>query len=340
MKKTSSILKIAVLGSGSWGTAMALYLARIGHEVFLVPRDPQAAEKMRHDGKNADYIPQINFPKNLRVEESFNIIRDVSIAFLACPSQGIVEFSERIRAVDFPSGRDRPFLISLCKGLVSDGLDLPSTVLQGRLPDFSVGCLSGPTYAADVALGKPTAAVLAANLEEGELSRFQLAINSTQFRIYRSHDLIGVELGGCLKNPYAIGMGFAFASDCGDNGRAALLTRMAAELARIGVALGGRLQTFYGLSGLGDLLATGQGSWSRNRSFGERVAKGERPAQIVASQKAVVEGYRSTKSFYEICRRRHIPCPILDGINKVVYGNVSPDKILNLLMSRDLTVEA
>lgn len=340
MSKITSTLKIAILGSGSWGTAMALYLARLGHEVFLVPRDRLSAEKMKKEGKNVDYIPQIDFPINLHIEESFDILREVSLAFLACPSQGVVEFCNRIRAVDFGSASARPFLISLCKGLVSDSLDLPSAILHSQLAGFQIGCLSGPTYALDVALAKPTAAVLAADLEDEQLIPLQRAINSTQFRVYRSNDLFGVELGGCLKNPYAIGMGFAFASDCGDNGRAALLTRMAAELARIGVALGGRLQTFYGLSGLGDLLATGQGNWSRNRSFGERIARGEDPAAIIASQKAVVEGYRSTKSLYEICRQRNINCPILAGIHEVLYGQISPTEIINILMQRDLKVEA
>lgn len=332
------MIKTVVLGSGAWGTAMAFHLASCGHQVWLVTRDEATAQLLKSSGGNEAYIPGLKFPQNLVVSSDFNVLLDSDLAFLACPSQGIYEFCQRIGEIPFGRAK-KPLVVTLCKGFVPETFDLPTSIVQKLLPTFDVAVLSGPTHALDVAKGKPTAAVLASCIEEERLEKFQEAINSSQFRIYRSADLLGVELGGCLKNPYAIGMGFAAALDYGDNGRAALLTRMMTELARIGTALGGKNKTFYGLSGLGDLLATAQGTWSRNRQFGERIARGESVEAIFRAQKVVVEGYRATKGFYDICRRHNIECPIMTTIYKILYGECGTDTILVNLMERELKAE-
>ncbi|MDR0727959.1 MAG: NAD(P)H-dependent glycerol-3-phosphate dehydrogenase [Puniceicoccales bacterium] len=326
--------KCVVLGAGAWGTAVAIHLAARGQRVTLVPRDEAHARRMLAENGNMEYVPGIHFPKNLQISSDFAVVRDCHIAFFACPSAGIVEFCQRVRAAfSQTDSSPKPFLVTLCKGLVPDLLRLPLSIVRETLPAFPCGVLSGPTHALDVAQGLPTAAVLAAGAPAEMVQWAQAAINAPNFRVYMSTDTTGVELGGCLKNPYAIGIGLAAGINYGDNGRAALLTRMMAELVRIGVALGGAKETFYGLSGLGDLFATANGRWSRNRMFGERVGRGEFPEMIIQSQKSVVEGYGSAKHFYKICREKDLCTPILDEIYTILYENGRADCAFQKFMS-------
>ncbi|MDR2030614.1 MAG: NAD(P)H-dependent glycerol-3-phosphate dehydrogenase [Puniceicoccales bacterium] len=327
--------KCAVLGAGAWGTAMAIHMARRGFTAFLVPRDGAHGERMERMGANDAYLPGIAFPKNLWVERSFAILSSVDLAFLACPSVGVVEFCRRVADLQLPPD-NRPTLVTLCKGLIPETLRLPLSAVEEQLPGWKVAVLSGPTHARDVAIGQPAAAVLASSHGDGLLAALQSAIHSSEFRLYRTDDVRGVELGGCLKNPYAIGMGMASTQGFGDNGHAALFTRMLWEMARIGDALGGRRETFFGLSGLGDFLATANGRWSRNRSLGERIGLGEDPAKILETEKITVEGYRATAGFWNICHSRAIPCPILDEIYAVLYHGKSLGDSFLSLVQRDM----
>jgi glycerol-3-phosphate dehydrogenase (NAD(P)+) len=233
-------------------------------------------EKLR---ENCSYLPGFPFPPNLHIDGDFSAIRWADGAFLACATAGVLEYCRRVGA-EAPA--DPPPLITLCKGFVPETWQLPLAVVDAVLPAFPRGTLSGPTHAEDVALGHPSAAVLAAQLEPERLMRLQEWINGPRFRVYRTADLMGVELGGSLKNPYAIGLGIAERFAGSGNGRAALFTRMVAELVRIGTALGGKAETFYGLSGLGDLMATGSCDWRINRTLGLRFGAGEDPAAIIA----------------------------------------------------------
>jgi glycerol-3-phosphate dehydrogenase (NAD(P)+) len=333
--------KCVVLGAGAWGTAMAIHLAAQRQSVVLVPRNEAHAERMRAENGNMEYIPGIHFPENLQISSDFTTILDCDFIFFACPSAGIIEFCQRVRAV-FSSADPpvKPFLITLCKGLVPDSMRLPLSVVRKILPTFPCGVFSGPTYAMDVAKGLPTAAVLAADGVPTKIVQCaRETINAPNFRVHTSTDTTGVELGGCLKNPYAIGIGLAAGMNYGDNGRAALLTCMMAELVRIGVALGGTSDTFYGLSGLGDLFATATGKWSRNRMFGERVGRGESPEAIIGSQKSVVEGYRSTKYVHKICKAKNLYTPILDEIYSILYkdghADCTPQKFMSSISERE-----
>jgi glycerol-3-phosphate dehydrogenase (NAD(P)+) len=311
-------------------------MARRGFAVFLVPRDDAHAERMGRERSNGEYLPDIGFPENLRVEPSFSILSAVDFAFLACPSAGVREFCQRIAAVSL-AGRTPPPLITLCKGLIPETLRLPLLEVEELLPGWATAVLSGPTHALDVARGLPTSAVLASRSDH--LLELQSWIHSPQFRLYRTDDVRGVELAGCLKNPYAIGMGIASAQNPGDNGRAALFTRMLWEMARIGEALGGRRETFFGLSGLGDFLATAEGRWSRNRSFGERIGRGESAEKILAAEKITVEGYRAAAGFHGICHGRSISCPILDEICAILHGGRSPQDSFSALVHREMRGE-
>jgi glycerol-3-phosphate dehydrogenase (NAD(P)+) len=291
-------------------------------------------EKLR---ENRSYLPGFPFPPNLHIGGDFDAIRWADGAFLGCSTAGVLEYCRRI-GTEAPAAP--PPLITLCKGFVPETWQLPLAVVKEVLPSFPCGTLSGPTHAEDVALGHPAAAVLAGRLESERLVCLQEWISGPRFRVYRTTDLAGVELGGSLKNPYAIGLGIAERFAGSGNGRAALFTRMVAEMVRIGTALGGRVETFYGLSGLGDLMATGSCDWSRNRTFGLRIGAGENPAAIIAGEKTTVEGYRATKGFYDICHERNISCPVLDGVYGILYEAVPAAEIGNTLMSRALREEA
>jgi glycerol-3-phosphate dehydrogenase (NAD(P)+) len=324
--------KCVVLGAGAWGTAVALHLVARGHETFLVPRDSAQWEQMRATGTNDDFLPGFPLPGALNLDCSFDVIRGADLVFLACASVGIVEFCSRMGAVALAPG-EAPLLITLCKGFVPDSGRLPLEEVKLRLPAYATGVLSGPTHAADVARGKPTALVLASAGDGEQLLRAQGLLHAPHFRVYRSTDPVGVELGGCLKNPYAIGMGMAHGVGCADNGQAALMTRMLEEMARIGVAMGGKRETFYGLSGLGDLLATAGGKWSRNRAFGEHIVRRETPpGPTIPNQ--TVEGYHSAKIFWERCHRLKLVCPILDAICDVLFRDIPALEAMQTLLSR------
>jgi glycerol-3-phosphate dehydrogenase (NAD(P)+) len=202
-----------------------------------------------------------------------------------------------------------------------------------------VGSLSGPTNALEVARGAPAAMVLAASGPGGLLADVQSAISGPTLRVYTSEDLAGVEFGGCLKNIYAIAAGCSDGLRLGDNTKAALLTRALAEMVRVGVALGARAETFYGLGGFGDLVATCYGGWSRNREFGQRIGEGCPPAELIAHRKTVVEGYQTTQSFAGLCADRAIDAPILSEMSAILFAGKHPAAALTALMSRGLERE-
>jgi glycerol-3-phosphate dehydrogenase (NAD(P)+) len=231
-------------------------------------------------------------------------------------------------------------LVSLAKGLEATTHLRPSEIIQEVLPGSRVATLSGPSNAEEVALGMPTAVVLASNQIHGErISELQAALSARSFRVYASDDLTGVELGGCLKNIYAIAAGCCDGLKLGDNAKSAMLTRALSEMVRLGQLLGARAETFYGLGGFGDLVATAHGSWSRNRTFGQRIAEGTPARVLIENRRTVVEGYRSALSFFELCRTRGIEAPILAEVHAILYADKPPAAALQSLMSRELKRE-
>jgi glycerol-3-phosphate dehydrogenase (NAD(P)+) len=208
-----------------------------------------------------------------------------------------------------------------------------------ELPGWPVGALTGPTNADEVARGLPVAMVLAAHGMHSGLEEIQAAISNEQVRVYTSEDLPGVELGGCLKNVYAIAAGCCDGLGLGDNARAAMLTRALAEMVRVEVALGARPETACGLSGFGDLVATCHGAWSRNRQFGQRIGEGERAAGLIAGRRTVVEGYMTTQAFAGLCAERGIDAPILREVHAILFEGKAPAAALRALMNRGLKSE-
>jgi glycerol-3-phosphate dehydrogenase (NAD(P)+) len=309
----------------------------MGHGVTLLPHFRDQAEKMIKFGENVDFLPGIKLPPTIRIVTDIATgLKGAELAFLACPSVGIEELCRNLGRVS-EEVNSFPVLISLCKGIQNESLEVASDLIERFLPNFEYGVLAGPTNAREVADGKSAAMVLATRSER--INEIQAALSSEKIRIYRSLDVKGAELGGCLKNVYAIGAGICDGVELGDNARAAYLTRSLRELVTIGVAFGGRHETFYGLSGFGDFVATCTGVWSRNRTFGERIGKGETAEGIFATQRAAVEGYKTTRSFHLACQKRGLEAPIMDAIHAVLYMHRSVRECVYELINRPLKAE-
>jgi glycerol-3-phosphate dehydrogenase (NAD(P)+) len=338
-------MNIVVVGAGAWGTAFALHLSRLGHTVSLAPRRFEQALALASTRENTDYLPGFPLPQSVQIgHELTPLLMEAELVLLACPSQALRETAARVRD-SLGLATQLKLVVSLAKGLELGTHLRPTEVMAATLPGRAVGSLTGPTNAAEVAAGKPSAMVLAAVapaggvLDPDYVATVQAALSGPTLRVYRSEDVAGVEFGGCLKNVYAIAAGCCDGLRLGDNAKAAMLTRALAEMVRVGVALGARPETFYGLGGFGDLVATSTGGWSRNRTFGQHLGEGKKAAELIAASKSVVEGYRTTQSFFELVRERGIDAPILGEIHKILYDGKPAAEALAALMGRELKRE-
>ena len=331
-------MNFAVIGAGAWGTAFALHLARLGHAVTLAPRRAAQAAALAENRENRDYLPGIKLPAELRVSADLGTaLAEAQVILIACPAQSLRETCARLRAAAPAQAR---LVLSLSKGLELGTHLRPSQIMAEAFPELLIGAITGPTNALEVARGQPAAMVLATARPDAFVEEVQAAISGATLRVYTSDDLAGVEFGGCLKNIYAIAAGCSDGLKLGDNTKAALLTRALAEMVRVGAALGARAETFYGLSGFGDLVATCHGGWSRNREFGQRLGEGQRAADLIAHRKTVVEGYQTTASFAELCAQKNIDAPILREMRTILFEGKPPAAALNALMTRGLKREA
>lgn len=314
---------------------MAVHLNRVGHTVTLVPRRFEQAMDISSSRRNSDYLPEIPLPNNIQIGfEVLPVLLEAEILLIASPVAGLREWGTRLRqAVSTGHARALRFCLSLTKGMEPETLLLPTECLRGFLPHLVHAALSGPTNALEVAQGKPSAMVLAGG--ENGWESLQPVLNGSSLRIYASHDRKGVELGACLKNIYAAAAGCCDGLRLGDNAKAALLTRSLAEMVRLGVALGAKAETFYGLSGVGDLMATAHGSWSRNRAFGEQMGQGRAAAALLANRKTVVESHRTAEAFHQLCLRKGINAPILNEVYQIFHENKDPRQAMRDLMGRD-----
>lgn len=332
-------MNFCVVGAGAWGTAFALHLARGGHPATLVPRRTEQAAALLAARENADYLPGVALPATLAITADLAAaVAGAEIVLLACPAQALRETSGRLKAA-LPAGASLKLIVSLAKGLEVGTHLRPSEVIAEVFPGQLVGALTGPTNAGEVARGLPAAMVLAASRADACVAGVQAALSGPTLRVYTSDDLPGVEFGGCLKNIYAVAAGCCDGLQLGDNSRAALLTRALAEMVRVGTALGAKPETFYGLSGFGDLVATCHGRWSRNRDFGQRVGEGRTVAELMAHRKTVVEGYQTTQSFHGLCAERGLDAPILREMHAILFEGKAPALALNALMMRGLKRE-
>jgi glycerol-3-phosphate dehydrogenase (NAD(P)+) len=332
-------LHFAVIGAGAWGTAVAAHLVRRHQPATLVTRRPEHAVTLQLARENRDYLPGFKLPEALVVTSDLHAaLLDADVVLIASPSHALREWCQRIKN-DLPRDGRVQLFISLVKGLEVGTQLRPSEVMAQAFPGANVATLTGPTNAAEVAQGLPAAVVLAAAQPGEFVDRVQAAMSGSTLRLYTSDDLAGAEYGASLKNIYAIAAGFCDGLRLGDNAKASLITRALTEMVRVGETLGAKRETFYGLSGFGDLVATCHGPWSRNREFGEKVGAGLPVDELLAGRRTVVEGYRTTQALHELCVQKGIAAPILGEVHAILYQGKKPLDALMALMTRELKRE-
>ncbi len=330
-----SFQNVGIVGAGSWGTALAVPLLANHLPVTLWGHDAEHIDRVAAARENAAYLPDVALPAELRLTHELDDLRGCDLVLLVTPSKAIREVASRLSTVGLS---EETALLSCTKGVErGSGLRM-SQIIAECFPRNPVGVLSGPSHAEEVARRMPTALVLGCS-DTPLAKRLQRAFATPFFRAYTSDDVAGIELGGALKNIFALAAGVSDGLGLGDNSKAALVTRALAELSRLGTALGGRRETFQGLSGLGDLMVTCFSKHSRNRAVGERLGRGERLADIVASMNMVAEGVPTTYSAHEAAQRHGIETPIVTQIRALLDGTISPRAAMANLMGRETGAE-
>lgn len=327
-----------MLGGGGWGTAIARLLARKGHRTRLWVRDPVLASRMAKERENQKYLPGVRLPESLVIFSELEEARDFGeVLILAVPSFAMRELARRL--VDLlPQGRPDLAFINLAKGLEQGSGKRMSEVLQEELGPRPIFTLSGPSHAEEVGRDFPTTVVIAgADLELGR--RLQEALMTERFRVYLSDDLVGVEYGGAVKNIIALAAGISDGLGYGDNAKGALISRGLVEMVRLGVRLGARKETLFGLSGLGDLVTTCTSQHSRNRAVGYRIGRGERLDAILAGMEMVAEGIYATRVVRELAHRLGVEMPITEAVYAILYEGAHPLEKLDELMTREPKME-
>ncbi len=328
--------RIAVVGGGAWGTALADLLARKGEQVTLWAREPEVVESVNERHVNDMFLPGAPLAPTLGAARDIRaVVRDADVIVSAAPSHAVRPVMTQVAG----SLKGKPLVVSASKGLDPEKLERPSAVLGEVLPAGTpIAVLSGPSFALEVYQRQPTA-VVAAAAEHGVAERAQRIFSTAHFRVYSHTDVIGVELGGALKNVIALAAGILEGLGLGFNTRAALITRGLAEITRLGVALGAQPMTFAGLAGLGDLILTATGALSRNRGLGVALGQGQSVAQALARTQAVVEGVNTARTAVALGERHGVELPISREVANVLFQNKPPRQAVADLMERELKAE-
>jgi glycerol-3-phosphate dehydrogenase (NAD(P)+) len=339
MKRDEIAAKISVIGSGSWGTTLANLLAEKGYPVTLWAYETELAERMRRTRQNDLYLPGVTLSEQLSFTSTLaEAVTGQRLILLVPPSQVLRRVVEQC----VPHLDERVLIVSASKGIENDSLMLMSQVLEETLPralQKNIGFLSGPSFAKEVAAHMPTAVVAAAR-DKKVAGTIQELFNTETFRVYTHNDIIGVELGGALKNVIALAAGVSDGLGFGHNTRAALITRGLAEMTRIGLMLGGTAETFAGLAGMGDLVLTCTGDLSRNRSVGIELGKGRKLQEILAGMQMVAEGVKTTLSAYQLAEKLGVEAPIIEQMYQILYQDKDPKQAVSDLMLRELKAES
>ena len=326
--------RTAVLGAGGWGTALAIVWAKQGNEILLWGHNPERAEQLRNVRENTAYLPGVTLPESVTVTSNIADAAGADLLVFVTPSTALRHVAEQLR----PHVARDAVLLSCTKGIEHGSGMRMTQILREVLPDHTVAVLSGPNLAIEVSRDRPTATVL--GCEEPECAaELQQDLGSSLFRIYSSDETAGIELGGALKNIFALAAGCSDGFGLGDNSKAALVTRSLAEMLRLGTAMGGKPETFYGLSGAGDLIATCFSQHSRNRRVGEQLGRGRTLAEIAERSHSIAEGVPTAKSAFECARRLNIDTPIIDQVYSVVYESKPPSQALQELLGRGQKAE-
>ena len=327
-------MTVSIIGAGSWGTALAIHLSRAGVPTCLWAREPEVVAGIRERRRNPYFLSDVDIPADLAViDDGAAAMADAEVVLVAVPSEFVAATAKHLE-----SPRAGVPIVSATKGFDPISHARMTEVLAERFPGAPMAALSGPTFAREVALGRPTAAVVAAR-DVALARRLQERLGSREFRLYTNADVVGVEVGGALKNVVAIATGISDGLGLGDNARAALVTRGLAEITRLAVALGAAPATLAGLAGMGDLVLTCVGGLSRNRSLGLALAEGRRLADVEAATRMIAEGARTVTSAIALARRHDVNMPICTEVAAVLFDGKAPADALAALLGRAATRE-
>ena len=320
---------IAVVGGGSWGTALALHSARAGEPVRLWAREPEVVEGIRATRRNPWYLTDVDLPESVEPTTDLSeAVHGADLIIVAVPSEFVAGTLKGV-----PDAVAGVPMLSATKGFDPERHCRMTEVIATRFPRAAVAALSGPTFAREVARGLPTAAAIA-SVDHALAERLQKRLGAPAFRLYTNRDVIGVETGGALKNVIAIATGLADGLELGENARAALITRGLAEITRLAVALGAAPGTLAGLAGMGDLVLTCTGTLSRNRTLGVTLARGGTVAQMESTTRMIAEGARTVRSALKLAERHGVTLPICTEVAAVIFDGKAPREAVASLLAR------
>ena len=329
--------KISVIGSGGWGIALTILLHKNGHNLTIWSFDKKEAEELKKTRQNKTKLPNILLPEDVKVTDDLKeAVDDKDILILAVPSKAIRSVSKSLKNII----KDNQIVVNVAKGLEEDTLETMTDIIEEELKGkkTQVAVLSGPSHAEEVGKGIPTTCVVSAHNKELTLYLQNIFMNPS-FRVYTSPDMLGIEIGGALKNVIALAAGIADGLNYGDNTKAALITRGIKEIALLGIAMGGEQSTFYGLTGLGDLIVTCASMHSRNRRAGILLGQGKTLDEAIKEVNMVVEGVYSAKSALMAAKKYNVEIPIIEQVNAVLFENKNAAEAVNELMIRDKKLE-
>lgn len=331
----SKRLKISVLGDGGWGTALALVSARRGNDTLLWSAFPEYAKELEAKHVNRKFLPGIPIPKSVTIASNLNqAIQFGDILILAVPSQFLRNVLFKLKDYDL----SEKIILSVAKGIETKTLARPSEIITSVLGKVNLAILSGPSHAAEVARNVPTLVVVASQ-DKKVAETVQEALRDTRFRIYVQTDVVGVEVGGALKNVIAIAAGICDGLGLGANTKSALLTRGLFEIMQVGVRMGANPNTFFGLTGMGDLITTCISEYGRNLRVGRELGQGKKLKDILSSMEMVAEGVETARSAYQLAQKYGVTAAIISEIYKVLFEDKSPKQALEDLMSREAREE-
>ncbi len=329
-------MKTAVLGAGGWGTTLAILLNENGYDVTLWEYNPEYAKTIAEYRENFYYLPKVKIPENIEITNDLEFaVHKKNLIVIATPTQFIRKSLSPLNNFDFKDS----LLVSVSKGIEIGTSFLVSEILSDifrKIKTKNIFCLSGPSHAEEVSKKIPTAVVCAGHSHSKVIQKI---FSNDYFRVYTNNDLTGTEVGGALKNVIAIAAGVSDGAGYGDNTKAAIMTRGINEIMRLGLKLKARRETFFGLSGIGELIVTCSSAHSRNRSVGEQIGKGKKLSRILKEMKMVAEGVPTTKSAYELSRSLNIELPITHQVYNILFREKDPQNATKALMKRNLKEE-
>lgn len=331
IKRRINMSKVSFLGAGSWGTALAVMLARHGHDVTLWSAVDSEVKMLKENREHRDRLPGVKLPETVVITDNLEQAckgTDLVVFSVASP---YVRATAKRAAVYIPKGQH---IVNVAKGIEDDSLKTLKEIICEEIPGTDVSVLSGPSHAEEVSVGMPTTVVVGSENEDSAAFIQEIFMNDV-FRVYISPDITGIELGGSIKNVIALAAGVSDGLGFGDNTKAALITRGIAEIARLGIAMGGRIETFAGLSGIGDLIVTCTSNHSRNHNAGYLIGKGKSVQDAMKEVNQVVEGVYSAKAAYNLAKKYNVSMPIVEQINKVLFEGISATEAIKNLLTRE-----